>query len=140
MISTIIFIICFICLWLFIALYPPSHKILRKRKTYNTFLITSILSPIITLLSYDKNDEVYSKNIFWGSFFFIIFILLYKYFDNYIIKKHERNLILAIKFNEFWHDDESDKQTSIELLFQILLLGIPIFYILLSNYLVMNLT
>ncbi|PXY38751.1 hypothetical protein DMB65_21290 [Flavobacterium cheongpyeongense] len=89
-------------------------------------------------MSYDKNEEVYSKNIFYGSFFFLIFLLLYKYFDNYILKKNQRNLILSIRFNNFWQDEESEKQTSLELFFQISLLGIPIFYILLANSLVMN--
>lgn len=134
MISSIVFNVCLFCMWLFVAVYPPIHKIFRKRKTYNTFLITSILLPIITILTYNKTDEVYSKNIFFGSFFFMIFMLLYRYFDNYILRKYQRNLILSIRFNDFWQDEESNQQTSIELLFQLLLLGIPTFYMLLIVY------
>ena len=64
----------------------------------------------------------------------MIFMLLYRYFDNYILRKYQRNLILSIRFNDFWQDEESNQQTSIELLFQLLLLGIPTFYMLLIVY------
>jgi hypothetical protein len=132
MIKTFMFTLCFILIWLFTAVYPPLHKILRKQKTYYVFLIIAIALPIVTFFSLSKNYDNNSQKIF-PTFFFLIFMLLYKYFDNYILKKYRRNLILSIKFNHFfWEDNESDKQTSTELLFQLLLLGVPLAFFLIT--------
>jgi len=124
--TTIIFCLCFGFLWVIFAIYPPLHKILRKQKTYLTFWILSIVFPIISFLSYDENKRRNEKDIIFCSLILLIFMILYRYFNMYILKKYGRNLYLSINYNSVWRDDESDDQTTLELLFQVLLLVVPL--------------
>jgi|SRR6218665_878561 len=128
MISTFIFSLCFGFLWTIFAIYPPLHKVLRRRKNYNIFLVISIVLPIISLLSYDENNPNDHINMIFLSLLLLLFMILYKYFDAYIFKNYGRNLYLSVRYNSLWNDDESDQQTGVELLFQIMLLVAPLVF------------
>jgi hypothetical protein len=54
----------------------------------------------------------------------IIYLVIYKNFDNIILKKYNRHLIYTVKYNVVWVDDESEE--SLDNLFEFLLIMVPI--------------
>ncbi len=107
-------------------LHPPWHKSFRNEKTYNYFLYFSVILPIVALLTLFGKVENQKISVVI-TFYPIIFLLLYKYFDNRILKKYNRHLIFTVKYNVVWKDDESDYATSTDNWYHLLVCLIPIF-------------
>ena len=118
LIVTIIFVFAFI-------INPPWHKIFRNRKTYNYILYISIFLPIVSFLTLFGEVENPKISVF-VTFYPLIFIVLYRHFDNIILKKYNRNLIFKRKYNVIWKDDESDYATSTDNWYQFFISFCPI--------------
>ena len=115
---TIIFVFAFI-------INPPGHKMFRNKRTYKIILIISTFLPIVALLTLFrevKNPKISS----FITFYPFIFLILYRHFENLILKKHQRHLIFKRKYHVLWRDDESDFATSSDNWFQFLISFIPI--------------
>ena len=116
---SIIFVFAFI-------INPPLHKIFRNKKTYNYFLFFSIILPLISFLTLFGEIEK-QKLSFFITLSPLIFLLLYKYFDNRILKKFNRNIYFYNKYNVLWKDEESDYTTSTDNWFQFVISLAPLF-------------
>lgn len=126
-------------IWFITLIYPPAHKILREKKTYNLFLYFSILSPIFSITAYSNEMLQNRKETLFISLYLLFFLLMYKYCDNYILKKHQRNLYFKKKYNSVWHDQESDEVESIDEWFQFGLIIIPLILCYILKYLILDL-
>lgn len=104
---------------------PPWHKIFRNKKTYNCILYISILLPIVSFLTLFGEVENQRISVFVTLYPFI-FLILYRHFDNLILKKYNRHLIFSREYNVIWKDDESDYATSTDNLYHFLISFIPI--------------
>lgn len=118
LIITIIFVFAFI-------INSPWHKIFRNKKTYNYILYISIFLPIVSFLTLFGEVENPRISAFVTLYPFI-FLILYRHFDNLILKKYNRHLIFRRKYNVIWKDNESDYATSTDNLYQFLISFIPI--------------
>jgi hypothetical protein len=107
-------------------LRPPVHKILRNRKTYAGFMYFSILLPIISFATWNIDLSENDKSSTFMAFYPIIYLVIYKNFDNIILKKYNRHLIYTVKYNVVWVDDESENAKSLDNLFEFLLIMVPI--------------
>ncbi|WP_428231463.1 hypothetical protein [Flavobacterium sp.] len=137
-ISLAVSLMLFAFIWYITLVYPPAHRILRNKKTYNLFLYFSILSPILSIIAYNNGMLQNRKETSFLSLYFLIFLIMYKYFDNYILKKNGRNLYFKIKYNTVWNDEESDKTTSIEEWFQISLTILPLLLCYFLKYIILD--
>jgi len=138
-ISLITISIGFGFVWFVTLVHPPTHRILREKKTYNILFYFSISSPILSIIAYNNEMSLKRKEALFMSLYLLFFLLMYKYCDNYILKKHQRNLYFKKKYNSVWHDQESDKVESIEEWFQfgLTILSLILCYIL--KYLIIDL-
>ena len=118
LIVTIIFVFAFI-------INPPWHKIFRNEKTYRIVLYISIFFPIVAFLTLFGEVENPRISVF-VTFYPLIFLILYRHFDNLIFKKFNRHIIFQRKYNVIWKDDESDYATSSDSWYQFLICFIPI--------------
>jgi|GEM_PF-4361139 len=115
----------FAFIWYITLVYPPAHRILRNKKTYNILFYVSILLPILAIIAYYNQIFRNIKETFFLSLYLFIFLILYKYFDTYILKKIDRNLYFKVRYNSVWKDEESDEVTSIEEWFNLILIILP---------------
>jgi hypothetical protein len=119
-------------------MHPPTHKILRKKKTYNMLFYFSISSPIFSIIAYNNEMSLKRKEVLFMSLYLLFFLLMHKYFDNYILKKYQRNLYFKKKYNSVWHDPESDEVESIEEWFQFALTILPLLLCYTLKYLIID--
>ena len=112
-------------LWSIILIYPPWHKVLRRELVYKTFLIISIIFSIISFCSYHSEMARNEKDMVFGASSLLLFLVFYKWCENYILKKYDRHLYFYVKYNTVWKDEESDHSTGIEFIMQFSLLLIP---------------
>jgi predicted neutral ceramidase superfamily lipid hydrolase len=124
-IHKIILILSIIFMWA-PMLRPPVHKILRNRKTYTGFMYFSVLLPIISFATWNIDLSEKEKSSAFMAFYPIIYLFVYKIFDNIILKKYNRHLIYTVQYNVVWVDDESDNAKSLDNLFEFLLIMVPI--------------
>ncbi|PIF31578.1 hypothetical protein CLU81_2080 [Flavobacterium sp. 9] len=125
-------------IWYITFVYPPAHRILRDKKTYNLFLYFSILTPILALIAYNDNMLQNRKETSFLSMYLLIFLIMYKYFDNYILKQNNRNLYFKKKYNSVWVDEESNEVTSIEEWFQFSLTILPLLFCYILKYIILD--
>ncbi len=118
LIITIIFVFAFI-------INPPWHKVFRNKKKYNIILGISIFLPIISFLTLFGEVENPRISMF-VTFYPFIFLLLYRHYDDLILKKYNRHLIFRREYNVIWKDDESDYATSLDDRYHFLISFIPI--------------
>lgn len=128
----------FAFIWYITLVYPPAHRILRDKKTYNLFLYFSILTPILALIAYNDNMLQNRKETSFLSMYLLIFLIMYKYFDNYILKQNNRNLYFKKKYNSVWVDEESNEVTSIEEWFQFSLTILPLLFCYILKYIILD--
>ena len=117
LIITIIFVFAFI-------INPPWHKIFRNEKIYRNVLYISIFLPIVSFLTLLGEIENPKISVF-VTFCPLLFLVLYKRFDNLILKKYNRHIIFQRKYNVIWKDDESDYATSLDNWYHFLISFIP---------------
>ena len=86
----------------------------------------SILLPIISFATWNIDLPENEKSSAFMAFYPIIYLVMYKIFDNIILKKYNRHLIYTVKYNVLWVDDESDNAKSLDNLFEFLLIMVPI--------------
>ncbi|MFH7002791.1 hypothetical protein [Flavobacterium bizetiae] len=129
----------FAFIWYITIVYPPAHRILRNKKTYNIFLFFSILSPILAITVYNSQMLQNRKETAFLSLYLLIFLVLYKYFDNCIFKKNGRNIYFKVRYNSVWKDEESDKVTSREEWFNFILIFLPLILCYALKYLILDL-
>lgn len=138
-INKIGFGLSFLFIWTTVLIYPSLHKILRNKRTFRVLLIISILLPIVSFLSYNEKIIWNEHTVHFYSFQLLIFLVLYKYYDNYIIKKHNRHIYFFTKYNRvLWTDEESDLITSTEFWLQYSLLLVPLIGSALFNWLILE--
>lgn len=124
--STIIFAISFIYIWIIVFIYPPWHKVLRTANVYKTLLVTSILLSLLSFLSYDPAMEKSEKDMVFAASHLMLFLILYKVYDNYLLRIQKRHIFFYVKFNSVWKDNESDASSFVEGLMQFSLVIIPL--------------
>lgn len=73
-------------IWFVTFVHPPTHRILRAKKTYNLFLYFSILSPIISIIIFNSQMLQNQKETLFLSLYLLFFLLMYKCCDDYIFK------------------------------------------------------
>ena len=108
--------------------FPIGHKFLRLKHNFNQIFITSLIISILCICLYyfTENGKTEKLNM-WSPLSVVIFLLLYKLFDNIILKIYNRNLFFFIEHNRNTFDDEeSEKSSFLDIVFQFLLLIIPI--------------
>lgn len=125
-IITLSFALSFGFIWTITLVYPPLHKILRKEKVFIFLIILSLVIPLINFICYNESLPDNIKSLILWSFQLFIFLVEYKYFDNYMLKKYNRHLYFNVMYNSFWQDEESDKVICIEDLFWFLLISVPL--------------
>ncbi|KOP37731.1 hypothetical protein DBB36_19170 [Flavobacterium sp. WLB] len=138
-ISLAISLFGFALVWFITLIYPPAHVILRKKKNYNRLFYFSILSVLLSILVYNNEMPQNRKETSFLALYLLFFLLMYRYFDNYILKRNNRNLYFKIKYNSVWNNEESDEATSIEEWFQFSLTILPIILCYALKYLVLDL-
>jgi hypothetical protein len=137
-VSLITICIGFGFVWFVTLVHPPTHRILREKKTYNMLFYFSILSPLFSIIAYNIEMSLKRKEVLFMSLYLLFFLLMYKYFDNYILKKYQRNLYFKKKYNSVWHDQESDEVESIEEWFQFGLTILPLILCYILKYLIID--
>lgn len=112
--------------------FPIGHKFLRLKYNYNSIFITSLIISILCIYLYYFTDNGKTEKVnMWSPVSVVIFLLLYKLFDYIILKIYNRNLFFYIEHNRNTFDDEeSDKSSFLDIAFQLLLLIIPIWVML----------
>lgn len=109
-------------------IFPIGHKFLRLRNNYNPIFFTSLIISILCICLYyfTENGKTEKLNM-WSPTSVVIFLLLYKLFDYTTLKIYNRNLFFFIEHNRNTFDDEeSEKSSFLDFIFQVLLLVIPI--------------
>ncbi|MCC9061918.1 hypothetical protein [Flavobacterium piscisymbiosum] len=132
-------LIGFAFIWYVTLIYPPAHKILRDKKKYNMLFYFSILSPFLAITAYNSQMLENRKETSFLSLCLLIFLILYKYFDNYILKKNGRNLYFKVRYNSVWKDEESDKVTTLEECFNFILIILPLILCFALKYTILDL-
>lgn len=125
-------------IWFVTFVHPPTHRILRAKKTYNLFLYFSILSPIISIIIFNSQMLQNRKETLFLSLYLLFFLLMYKYCDDYIFKKYNRNLYFKRRYNTVWNDIESDEAKSIDEWFQYGLAILPLIFCYLLKYIILD--
>jgi hypothetical protein len=129
------------CAFIFIpTIFPSTHKVLRKQKEFKYILFFAISLPVfsISLLIFDP-DEIENHNSFM-SLSPLFFILLYKYYDNIILRKYGRHIYFFIRYNHaLYSDDESDESTSLKLWLQLSLTIFPFLLSAFINFIILDL-
>ncbi|RKR10738.1 hypothetical protein C8C83_2417 [Flavobacterium sp. 90] len=128
----------FAFIWYITLVYPPTHRILRNKKTYTLFLSFSILTPILAIIAYNDSMLQNRKETSFLSVYLLIFLIMYKYFDNYILKQNNRNLYFKKQYNSVWVDEESDEVTSIEEWIQFALTILPLLLCYILKYIILD--
>ncbi|OXA86995.1 Uncharacterised protein [Flavobacterium hibernum] len=137
-ISLIASLVGFAFIWYVTLIYPPAHRILRDKKTYNLFLYFSILTPILAIIAYNDSMLQNRKETSFLSIYLLIFLIMYKYFDNYILKQNNRNIYFKKKYNSVWVDKESNEVTTIEEWFQFSLTILPLLFCYILKYIILD--
>ncbi len=122
--NKIVVAISILFIWLPLG-FPSVHKILRNKKIYNSFLFLSILLPIISFATWYNGINNNQKSSSFMTFCPILFLILYKFFDNIILKKYNRHIYFYRRYNIICKDVESDYAKSIDRWFQFLVIIIP---------------
>ena len=112
-------------IWFSIMLFPSLHRILRNIKVYVMFLVFSIALPIASINYYGKEIIDTKKEGDLMSFYLLLYLIMYKYFDNIILKKHNRHLYFHIRNDDFWGETESMESKGIEHFYQFVLILFP---------------
>jgi hypothetical protein len=136
----IIFALSFAFVVIPTILFPSTHKVLRKQKEFKYILFFTISLPIfsILLLIFDP-DEIENHNSFM-SLSPLFFVLLYKYYDNIILRKYGRHIYFFVRNNHvLYSDDESDESTSLELWLKLSLSIFPFLLSALINFIILDL-
>jgi len=128
----------FAFIWYVTLIYPPAHRILRDIKTYRILFFFSMLLPILAIIAFNNQMLHNRKETSFLSLYLLIFLLIYKHLDNYILKRNGRNLYFTIKYNSVWNDEESDEATSIEGWFQFILTIFPLLLCYFLKYIVLD--
>ena len=117
-------------MWLFIPVfvYPPIHKIWRKKRSYNLSLIIALVLPILTILTFQNSFTTIEKQSLFFSICPILFLLFYKYYDRIILKKYNRHIYFYVSWNlnYFIDDEESGESTSLEFWLKLSLFIFPL--------------
>jgi hypothetical protein len=119
------FILGFVFSWATVLVYPPLHRILRNKIIFYTLFLIATFLCIISFLLYDSMITKVDKQMSIASLYSIIFLVLYKIYNNLVLNKNGRNIYFYIKYNSVWGDGESDEATGFENLLQFSLLFIP---------------
>lgn len=117
-------------MWLFIPVfvYPPIHKIWRKKRSYNLSLIIALVLPILSILTFQNSFTTIEEQNLFFSICPILFLLFYKYYDRIILKKYNRHIYFYVDWslNYFIDDEESEESTSLEFWLKLSLFIFPL--------------
>jgi hypothetical protein len=113
---------------------PKLHKVLRDNWTYYTLLIFSFLLILGVAAALSPKLDMIEKRNSFASLCPITFLILYRQFDNYIIRKLKRHIYFRTQYSTLFVDEESKEATSIEYLFQMLLFIIPLLWMVVGNF------
>jgi hypothetical protein len=125
--------------WFVTFIYPPAHKILRDKKNYSRLFYFSILSIMFSIIVYNNEMAQNRKETSFLAMYLFFFLLIYRYFDNYIIKRNGRNLYFKIKYNSVWDNEESYETTSLEEWFQFTLAILPLLLCYILKFIILDL-
>lgn len=108
---------------------PRMHKVLRDNWIYYTLLILSFLLILGVVATLSPKLDVTDKINSFASLCPITFLILYKQFDNYIIRKFKRHIYFRTQYSTLFVNEESKEATTIEYIFQMLLFIIPLLWL-----------
>lgn len=116
----------FFFIWIPTFIYPPLHRVLRKKEVYTIALVLALIPIVLSaLLLFQGTLTPLEKTHTLISFSPLTFLLLYKKINERSIKKYNRPLYLVSKYGQ---DRETKESTWMEGLFQFLLVFIPFFW------------
>lgn len=116
----------FFFIWIPTFIYPPLHRVLRKKEVYTIAIILAIVPIVLSvILLFQGGLTPLEKAHTLISLSPLTFLLLYKKINERSMKKYNRPLYLVSKYGQ---DRETKESTWIEGLFQFLLVFIPFFW------------
>jgi hypothetical protein len=109
---------------------PLLHTVLRNSTVYSLVFIFSVILFLITVINFNRLT-IDERKFSFMSLSLIIFLILYKFFDRIIIKKHNRHFHF-VGLNkvviDLHYDVNERENTKLENFFQFILFAIPLFF------------
>ncbi|AKQ45871.1 hypothetical protein TH63_09810 [Rufibacter radiotolerans] len=109
--------------WIPTFVVPPTHKYLRNNTVYICCIIVAISIFGWSLENYSPNLPQIEKSHMPLYISPLVFLILYKLFDNIIQKRLERHMYFRMKYMS---NKESEEQTWFEWLLQMVLGFVPL--------------
>ncbi len=108
-------------------IYPPSHRILRRKWNYILVLIMALALLALSLFLYRCNAKVIDKRNLLAPISLLTYLIFHKIFDEICLKKYQRNMFFFSKGGKFWGNEESRESTFFEAVLQFLLIVLSFF-------------
>ncbi|MNK05396.1 hypothetical protein D3C87_232780 [compost metagenome] len=106
-----------------ILFMTPISRVLRSEIVYWSCLIASLLFPWIAYEVVRNELGTYDVNWFVSTITLTTLLLLYKLFDNYILRTRGRNLFIAYRGHHL-----GMKEGWLDLIFQFILIFLPLIW------------
>jgi hypothetical protein len=109
---------------------PITHKVLRNKKVFYSLVVFSLGLIVAVSSEYNIRLDQGDKINFLISFSPLTFLILYKSFDNIILKKLNRHIhfYAGLILSTYW-DEESKDVTDLEMFLQSVFLFIPFLWV-----------
>lgn len=120
--TDLIYVSGFYCMFPTLLL-PYSHRLFRYKLSFFFLLAFALFIAFIGYNLYDEELERDEKLKLLVSLGPVTFCALYRLFDFMMINFNNRHLHFYVRWNLMPHDPESDKSTSLDYLFQFILMS-----------------
>lgn len=119
-------------IWIPTAIYPPTHRILRKKNNYSIALILAVVPILLSaLLFFQGSLTPLEKSNSLMSLSPLTFLLLYKEINQRSMRKYNRPIYFITKFGQ---DKETRQSNWSEFIPQLFLAFIPFVYGILGSW------